>query len=126
MDKSTHEIRLIHWKQIIEQCQNRPKGQTAKQWMTENQISEKSYYYWLRKVRNNAYSQLSSHTSLATVHERNSVTFAELPTYSQKNEEFSFTFQAAAVIKTAKATVALSDTISDRLLGRILQEVSNA
>ena len=29
MDKSTHEIRLAHWKQIIEQCQSRPKSQTA-------------------------------------------------------------------------------------------------
>lgn len=35
MDKSTHEIRLIHWKQINEQCQNRPKGQTAKRLLIE-------------------------------------------------------------------------------------------
>lgn len=31
MNKSTHEIRLAHWSQIIEQCQGRPKKQTAKQ-----------------------------------------------------------------------------------------------
>jgi len=126
MDKSTHEIRLIQWKQIIEQCQNRPKGQSAKQWMADNQISEKSYYYWLRKIRKDSYSQLNNHTTLPTVQEGGNIIFAEMPTYSQNTEEISFTFQAAAVIKTDKATVALSDAISDRLLGRILQEVSNA
>ena len=51
MDKSTHEIRLAHWKQIIEQCQSRPKEQTAKQWLEEHDISDKAYYYWLRKIR---------------------------------------------------------------------------
>ena len=56
MDQSTHEIRLANWMQIINNCQSRPKEQTTKQWLTENQISEKQYYYWLRKVRKQAYS----------------------------------------------------------------------
>ena len=51
MDQTTHEVRLANWKAIIEQCQARPKGQTAKQWMHENDISDKQYYYWLRRVR---------------------------------------------------------------------------
>ena len=45
MDQTTHEVRLANWKAIIEQCQARPKGQTAKQWMVENDISDKQYYY---------------------------------------------------------------------------------
>ena len=60
MDNSTHEIRFTRWKQIIEQCQNREEGQTAKQWMADNQVSEKSYYYWLRKIRREAYGQLDN------------------------------------------------------------------
>ena len=51
MDQTTHEVRLANWKVIIEQCQARPKGQTAKQWMVENDISDKQYYYWLRRLR---------------------------------------------------------------------------
>jgi hypothetical protein len=31
MDKTTHEIRLANWKQLIEQCASRPKGQTIQQ-----------------------------------------------------------------------------------------------
>ena len=48
MDQTTHEVRLANWTRIIEQCQNRPLGQTAKQWLAENNISDKTYYYWLR------------------------------------------------------------------------------
>ena len=59
MDTCTHEVRLNQWKLIVEQCQNRPEGKTARQWLAENGIQEKSYYYWLRKVRKKAYSQLS-------------------------------------------------------------------
>ena len=57
MDKSTLEILLAHWKQIIEQCQSRPKEQTAKQWLEEHDISDKAYYYWLRKIRRTIYDQ---------------------------------------------------------------------
>jgi len=51
MDKSTHEIRLAQWKRIIEQCQHRPEGQSIKQRLADNQIKEKTYYYWQRKIR---------------------------------------------------------------------------
>jgi len=55
MDQSTHEVRLANWKAVIERCQTRPKGQTAKQWLDANGISSKKYYYWLRKVRSDVY-----------------------------------------------------------------------
>ncbi len=35
MDKITHEVRLANWKNIIEQCNNRPKGTTIKHLLTE-------------------------------------------------------------------------------------------
>ena len=47
MDITTHEIRSDTWKTIIQNCQSRPAGTTVKQWLDENGISEKSYYYWL-------------------------------------------------------------------------------
>ncbi len=59
MDACTHEVRLNQWKLIIEQCQSRPDGQTARPWMAENGVQEKTYYYRLRRVRKEVYSQLS-------------------------------------------------------------------
>ena len=71
MDQTTHEIRLANWTAIIEQCQARPTDQTAKQWLAENNISEKQYYYWLRKLRKAAIAlsgdPTGSHTEFAKV-----------------------------------------------------------
>ena len=58
MDACTHEVRLNQWKLIIEQCQSRPDGQTARQWMAENGVQEKTYYYWLRRVRKEGKRQM--------------------------------------------------------------------
>ena len=55
MDQLTHTVRRSNWINIIRQCQDRPAGTTAKQWLAENDISEKSYYYWLRKIRRDEY-----------------------------------------------------------------------
>ena len=60
MDQSTHEVRLANWKAVIEQCQTRPKGQSAKQWLDAHGISDKKYYYWLRKIRAAVYKQAST------------------------------------------------------------------
>ena len=127
MDAFTHEVRLNQWKLIIEQCQSRPDGQTARQWLAENGIQEKTYYYWLRRVRKEVYSRLSNGSaSLPAMQEKGTVTFAEVPMRPQQNPEILFSFQPAVVIKTSQATVAVSNEVSDRLLTRLLQEVSNA
>ena len=51
MDQSTHDVRRTNWLNIIEECQQRPENMTVKQWLADNGIKEKSYYYWLRKFR---------------------------------------------------------------------------
>ena len=127
MDSSTHEVRLSYWKDIIEQCHARPDGMTAKMWLENNDISVKSYYYWQRKLRNNAYDQMKG-SDVPAVQKSSQVAFAEIPvTLSNSNDEISSSIiQPVAVIKTPAATIALSNEISDRILSRILQEVSHA
>lgn len=60
MDQITHEIRLAHWKEIVEACNNRPAGLSARAWLEENGIKVKTYYYWLRRIRREAYEQIKS------------------------------------------------------------------
>lgn len=47
---------------------------SVKQWLEENDIKEKAYYYWLRKFRREAYNQMQ----LPTVTAKTDVTFAEV------------------------------------------------
>lgn len=52
MDQVTaakNEFRREQWQKIIQECQN--SGQTVVSWCEQNNVSIKSYYYWLRKLR---------------------------------------------------------------------------
>ena len=74
--------------------------------------SGKTYYYRLRRVRKEVYSQLSDgSTSLPAMQEKGTVTFAEVPMIPQQNPEIPFSFQPAVVIKTYHATVAVSNEV---------------
>lgn len=57
MDQLTHNVRCANWLNIINQCQERPANITVRQWLKDNDIKEKSYYYWLRKFRKESYDQ---------------------------------------------------------------------
>ena len=43
------DARLNHWKQIIQECRN--SGLPVKTWFRQNDVSEPSYYYYLKKIR---------------------------------------------------------------------------
>ena len=126
MDQIAHEVRLANWKQIIEECHARPEGQSAKQWLSERGISTKSYYYWQRKLRLQAYDQMKQPDALPTVQEDPAVAFAEIPFSAQPDTPGTDHFHPAAVIRSGGMTVALSNSVSDGLLARILQEVRHA
>ena len=84
MDKTTHEIRIANWRSIIEQCHARPESQSAKQWLSDNGISEKNYYYWQRKVRKETYALISQKGTPTA--ESEPVAFAELPFITSKDD----------------------------------------
>lgn len=127
MDQSTHDVRRTNWLNIINQCQSRPVDMSVKQWLAENDIKEKAYYYWLRKFRKEAYNQMQ----LPPVSTKTDVTFTEvtMPIVATSIENIP---QAAspgsvvAVIKCNGLTIELSNEISEGLLSHLLQEVSHA
>lgn len=45
----TKNYRLNQWTEIIREC--RSSGQTVKAWCADHDINPKTYYYWLRRVR---------------------------------------------------------------------------
>ncbi len=132
MDQITHDVRSSQWLEIITQCQNRPEGTTAKQWMADNGISEKSYYYWLRKFRKQAYSQMTETSTAISV--GNEISFAEVPISPKQtvnvtafsSESPVEAIRPVAVIKNADISIALTNEISEGLLSRILLEAAHA
>lgn len=122
MDQLTHNVRRNSWLNIITECQQRPAGVTAKQWLAENGINEKAYYYWLRKLRRETGEQMN----LPAVTAPTQVSFAEIsipvsaPTKSVENSN------TVAVIHAGNITLEVSNDISKTLLHLLLQEVTHA
>lgn len=125
MDQITHQVRLANWKKIIEKCNNRPQGTTVKQWLMDNGISEKSYYYWLRRVRQEVYSQMNSGLpAVSSSQEQPAVAFAEIPIPDQPHGSDSF--KADAMICTDSMMIGIANSISDNLLAKLLEAASHA
>ena len=79
MDQITHEMRLKNWKHVVEECNNRPQGTTVKEWLTINGIKEKTYYYWLRRVRQAIYDQMRcEQTGELSIAPNNKLSYAEI------------------------------------------------
>ncbi len=125
MDKITHEARLNNWKHIIEECTNRPNGVTVKQWLSDNGIHEKVYYYWLRRVRQAAYDQLKTENTGSLVPSpNNSVSYAEItltqsiPTRSRDN--------TVAVLSTGNISIDISESASEEFLIKLMRAMRHA
>lgn len=115
MDQLTHNVRRNSWLNIITECQQRPAGVTAKQWLAENGINEKAYYYWLRKLRREAGEQMN----LSAVTAPTELAFAEIPipvSAPTKSVECS---GAVAVIHAGSITLEVSNDISESLLREV-------
>ena len=125
MDRITHEMRLANWKKVLEECQSRPEGMSAKQWLIENHVSETQYYYWQRRFRKEAYNQMKA--ELAVTGGEQPAVFTGIPVQhitSPTGQDAEF--HADAVIKTGRMTIALSNTVSDALLMRLMEVVRHA
>ena len=121
MDNTTHEMRLAGWKQIIDNCQARPDGQTVKQWLAEQGIQEKNYYYWLRKVRKTTYELMTKEQ--APVSSPSSLSFAEIP--MRRTAAPAGSSQPDVVIQKGRLRIELNNSVSDELLVRILETISH-
>ena len=53
----TQEVRLRYWAEIMRECKE--SGVTIRKWCKDNNIVEKTYYYWQRRLREAACEQLS-------------------------------------------------------------------
>ena len=49
MDATTSEIRYQHWIQVIQDWRN--SGQSKRDYCQKNEINEKQFYYYQRRIR---------------------------------------------------------------------------
>ena len=123
MDEITHEVRLENWKKVAAECGRRPEGMSVRQWLSENNIPEKRYYYWLRQIRREAYDEMqlpAQQPSQAIP----TVEFAEVTPHPAQMERT--VHHCPAVMHIGCASIEIDSQISDALLAKIMKAACHA
>lgn len=113
MDKLTHQMRLAQWVPIIRECRN--SGMTVKAWCTQNDIGEKQFYYWQRRVRKEAFAELQE------LPDDSSKKLVELPISSAPASNHT----ADIVIRHGAYTLEICNSASPGLLESLLKVVAH-
>lgn len=120
MDQLTHNVRRANWLNIINHCQERPANIITRQWLKDNNIKEKSYYYWQRKFRKESYDQMQL---LAVTEEPAEISFVEFAAHTSKkaaSTQDSLNSTTTAVIRHGAITLEISNDISEAVLSLLL------
>ena len=121
MDQLTHNVRRANWLYIINHCQERPANIITRQWLKDNNIKEKSYYYWQRKFRKESYDQMQL---LAVTEEPAEISFVEFAAPTSKkaaSTQDSLNSTTTAVIRHGAITLEISNDISESVLSLLLK-----
>lgn len=114
---STREYRLSQWLPIIKECRN--SGMSVKDWCEQNNVNEKRFYYWQRKIREAATEALPSVTKQPA--------FVQVPAPIKSPNPLEMpTFIPSMVLKVGNVSLELSDTVQSELLASVLKVLTDA
>jgi len=119
MDKITHEMRLIHWASIINECRN--SGMTVRSWCLNKNINPSQFYYWERRTSGN---QLDTLKSPERTESQNQSNFVQLQVHTDCSKSTS-SFKTDMLIHIGDNILEISNTISEELLSRVLKVMSD-
>ena len=109
------ELRLQHWTKLIAECQS--SNMSIKAWCELNNIKEKTYYYWLRKIREQALNNSPVPVSNASpaVKEK-PVSFKKLEVQAPVSG-----MQTAVIIRLPSATVEVAQGTDQKTVEAVLR-----
>ena len=128
MDISTlipdKQVKLQYWLDVIRQC--RASGLTNQVWCEQHDISLKSYYYWIAKIRKMALEELprKNHGS-RPVMEQTVPMLDAAPEFTEVSlrDRQDFSAPLAAVLHIGSVTVELFEDTSRELLEAVMKAV---
>lgn len=117
MDKITHQVRRERWTAIINECLASGMNKTA--WCRANGISDKSFFYWQKTLRQESFIQ-SEYTvaDKKSLPAENSINFIELHTPEPKMPARQ-AFSPDIVIRKGNISLEISNSASAELLSLI-------
>ena len=118
------QVKFQYWLDVIRQC--RASGLTNQAWCEQHDISLKSYYYWIAKIRKLALEELPRKRNGSRPVMEQTVLLpdaaAEFTEVSLRGRQ-DFTAAPAAVLHIGTVTVELFEDTSRELLEAIMKAV---
>lgn len=116
MDKVTQvktHLRLEQWKKIISECQN--SGIPVRAWCVQNGFIEQSYYYYLKKIREQAIKDLP-----VPMKEEKPVVFQKLEVQPPVQNT-----KAAVILRLPNAVLEINEGASQQTVQAVLLALQN-
>lgn len=112
MDKITHKVRCEQWTNIIKECLASGMNKTV--WCREHGISDKSFFYWQRRLREEAYISTIDSSSPPAVKSVSmpaepSIDFVELR-LPEQSAVSSASFRPDVIIRKGSFSLEISNT----------------
>lgn len=104
------KLRKEQWMHLISERQD--SGLSVREWCTQNNLSENSYYYWLRKIRSTALEEyLPEKESEST----SPVVFAPLQISGEQNQS-----NVSIIIHMGDTDIVVRDGVSPKTLETVV------
>lgn len=116
--EATHQYRLNKWTEIIREC--RSSGQIVCAWCEDHNVSTKSYYYWLRRVRAAACEALP-----AIKPKENTIIPVSIPALSSAKATPSQGMSGNITLQFGSVTLELHNSASAVLIENTLRALQN-
>ena len=131
MDQKTTDIRMAQWEQII--LEGNRASITKREWCRQNGISEKTFFYWQRKIRRKAAAAMdeaSAQLSLPPA-QSNQQSFVEIsvPATSSdpvNRETASLNVSPELMVQVNDCRVFITGTIQETTLRTVMKVIRDA
>ncbi|SET90872.1 hypothetical protein SAMN05443270_3187 [Lacrimispora sphenoides] len=114
---ATHSQKLSLWIERIQKC--RASNQKVSDWCTAHDVSIKSYYYWLRKIKHEAFDTIPAERKpkVSTVVSHPSM-FAEVPYAVAKSSS-----STAVIIRLGNMTLEIQNGANQETIENTLRTI---
>jgi transposase-like protein len=116
--KLNNEIKMNQWMEIIRECRN--SGQSVRSWCLEHGVNDKSYYYWLKKVRIAACNTLPDNLEESRV-----IVPLKVEDLKQEPEVAVSSQVSAIVIRLNSAVVEIQNGATSSVIENTLRAIKN-
>ena len=113
-----HQILLTEWAERIHNCQT--SGMKVPEWCSQNGVNIKTYYYWLKRVREKALACIPSLPTAASDNAKLSTSGERISFKSLEVQVPISSFQAAVIVRLPNVTLEVANGATQHTVEAVL------